>query len=235
MAIAFVAGADLTDNGGTTNSLTHAYTCGSGSNRLLVVGFLGDSIGGNDDITGVTYASIAMTLAVKKTTGGTNRLQYIYYLLNPASGSNNVVISCTNNHYLIAVAADYTGVKQSGQPDATNTNISGTAGATTLTTSVTTVADNSWAILLESSYQGGPAATAGTGATFRIAGAAFGEPSIFDSNGAVHPAGSYSMTTNAAATFGFYIMHTVASFAPAPAYPFLERKTRGLMRGIYQG
>ena len=81
--IAFNAAADLTNNGGTTNSLTHSYTVSSGANRILYVALLGDTIGGNDDITGVTYAGVSMTLITKVVTGnvGANRFQYLYRLL----------------------------------------------------------------------------------------------------------------------------------------------------------
>lgn len=214
MSIAFNAAADLGNNGGTTNSLTASYTCGSGSNRLLVVGLVGDTDNGNDDITSVTYGGVAMTLAKKSAsaTGGTLRYDYIYYLLNPASGANNVVINCTNNHFLLAVAADYTGVKQSGQPDATTTQTSGSA-VTSLTTSITTVADNCWAVLLEQQDKTGATPTAGAGATRRTFGASFNQPALFDSGGAITPAGSYSMTTN----YGIadLITHVIASFSPA--------------------
>lgn len=215
MAIAFVASADGGNNGGSTNSLTFSYTCGSGSNRLLIVVITGD-YAAHDDITGVTYNSVAMTLAVKKiASGSTTRNVYIYYLLNPASGSHSVAISSTANHYLLAGAADYTGVLQSGQPDATATNDS-VSNATTLTTSITTVADNAWPILAESGYQNNTAPTAGSGSTRRTFDATFGTWGIFDSNSAVHPAGAYSMTTGRNVADS-PIMHAIASFSPAGA------------------
>lgn len=175
MAIAFVAAADLDNNGGSNNSLSANYTCGSGQNRLLVVCINGDST--LDDITGVTYAGTSMTFAVKNLTAGIDRHQYIYFLLNPASGTNSVVVSCTNTHYLLAGAADYTGVAQSGQPDATTTNAAASSTNTSLTTSITTIANNSWAILMETDYDLNsdnlpPAAS--TGATRRAFDGPFG-------------------------------------------------------------
>ena len=54
MAIAFDAATDGGNNAGITTSLTFAHTC-TGSNGFLDVCFSGDTIGGSDDVTGVTY------------------------------------------------------------------------------------------------------------------------------------------------------------------------------------
>lgn len=207
--MAFVAAADGGNNGGTTNSLTFSYTCGSGSNRLLVVAIAGDVVAGADDITGVTYNGVAMSLACK--TAGGNRFNYFYYLVNPASGANNVVISATTSHYLLAGAADYTGISAL---DATNTN-SG-ASITTLTTSLTTIANNCWVILIGNSYDGGPQQNAGTGSTRRTFDAAFGIWTLFDSAAAITPAGSYSMTSTVPGS-ATNMSHCMASFSPAGA------------------
>lgn len=220
MAIAPVSAADLGNNGGTTNSLTVAYTVGVGSNRLLVVGFAGDvaTMAGFDDITSVTYNGVSMTLAIKQTATNQalDRFSYFYYLLNPASGSNNVVINCTNNHFLLAGAADYSGVAQSGQPDNTVTNQNG-AIASSLTTSLTTGADNCWVILVAEGYDANNAPGAGTGSTRRTFDAAFGTYGIFDNNADVHPAGSNSMTTTYPGQIAAGISHLMVSFSPAVA------------------
>jgi hypothetical protein len=179
----------------------------------LVVGVLGDTT--TDDVTGVTYAGNAMTFGTKLASGGTgNRWAYLYYQLNPASGANNVVVSASSSHYLGAGAADYTGIKLSAQPDATMTPHAGSGPLTTLTSSITTVANNSWAILLENGFSGGNAPpTAGTGVTRRAFDAAFGGWALFDSNGLITPAGSYSMTTNRSPGSDT-IDHIALSFSP---------------------
>lgn len=236
MAIAFVNAADGGNNGGSTSSLTFPYTVGSGSNRLLVVPFAGDSGSGADNITSVAYGGVAMTLAKKSVVTSQDRFVYLYYLLNPASGANNVVITAGTNHFILAGAADYTGVKQSAQPDATTTQVSG-ASASTLTTSLTTILDNCWAVLVEQGFNSSALPTAGTGLTRRTADAAFGTYGLFDSNGAITPAGAYAMTTNRT-TASLRITHAVASFAPdtggAPAggpFPFFTSRpmTGGLI------
>jgi hypothetical protein len=228
VAIAFNNAAYGGNNSGTTNSFTFSYACGSGANRLLVVVVLGDTTSahggtGFDDITGVTYNGVSMTLAVKKVTapGGSDRFSYIYFLLNPASGANNVVISCTNNHFLFGGAADYTGVAQSGQPDATQVD-AGSGSVSTFTSSITTIADNSWAILLEEGYDTNNddlPPIAGTGVTRRAFESTYGAFGLFDSNGAITPPAAYSMTTTRS-TASNTINHIKASFAPVGASAF---------------
>lgn len=223
MAIAFNAAADGGNNGGTTNSLTFSYTCSSGSNRLLLVAFLGDVISGNDDITGVTYNSVSMTQIAKITAGGANnRILYFYYQLNPSTGANNVVINCTNNHYLLAGAADYTGVSAL---DNSGTN-PGSGSIATLTTSVTPVAANCWVMLADNSVDvgaGSRAPVAGSGSTRRTFDAAFIDWAIFDSNAAVTGGSAYSMTTKTPPGDGTNpcntINHIIASFSPAISTP----------------
>jgi hypothetical protein len=97
------------NNGGTTNSMTYSYTIGSGSNRLLIVNLIGDTSA--DDISSVTYAGIPMTL-IGKIQAPSNNWQYLYYLLSPASGSNNIAIAAGSSHYLISQAASWYNVKQ---------------------------------------------------------------------------------------------------------------------------
>jgi hypothetical protein len=197
MAIAFHASADLGNNGGTSTSLTVSYTCGAGANRALVVTVEGQV--NSDVITGATYAGASMALAAKiAPASSVQRYQYLFYLLNPASGANNVVISATGgNTYIIACAADYTGV---GSFDAVNSTTLGTSSSF-ITLSLTTIADNCWTVFGWSGYSGGANTPfAGSGLTQRVFGAAFKDNGIGDSNGAVHPAGAYSMTENFGAT-----------------------------------
>jgi hypothetical protein len=210
MAIAFNASADLGNTGGGTSTLTTAYTCSSGSNRLLVVGVIGDTT--LDNVTGVTYNGVAMTLAVKQTTVfSNNRVTYLFYLLNPASGSNNVVISASVAEYLFGLAADYTGVGQFAQPDNTIANIGANTSITTLTTSLTTILDNCWTVGIESGFGGIPSASSGD--SLRVREGAFNAGMLFDSNMAVTPPQSYGMTTTRSSGSDS-IIHVIASFSP---------------------
>lgn len=209
MAITFNAATDGANSAGTT-SLSFSHTVGSGENRLLVANFVGDLIGGNDDITSVTYNSVAMTLAVKSSAAGSDRYTYMYYLLNPSTGANNIVINCTNSHRIDASAADYAGVLAL---DTTTTNITANTTDTSLTTSLTTTVDNCWVILVEGGYNVGSLPSAGTNATRRAADTV-GTGGIFDSNGVITPAGSYSMTTTRSSNPSAKTVHLVASFKP---------------------
>lgn len=210
MAIAYVASADG-GNAIAATSLTFSYTV---AGDLLVVGVEGDK--NSDFISGVTYNTVAMTQAAKRAANGTfTRWLYLYYLIGPATGAHNVVISASSScDFILGLAADYSGVKATGQPDATATNNNGTT-VSTLASSITTVADNAWAVLLESGYNG-DAPSAGAGATFRVTDAAFQTIGLFDSGGVITPAGSYSMTTNRSSPSSG-LSHVIAAFAPTVA------------------
>src|SRR5208283_5259003 len=91
--------ADGGNNGGSTTSLTYSYTVGTNSNRLLLVNLIGDPSA--DDISSATYAGASMTLITKVRTPA-GRWHYLYYLLGPTSGTNNVVITAASSHYLIS-------------------------------------------------------------------------------------------------------------------------------------
>ncbi len=100
----------------SASSLTFALNVGSGSNRLLVVG-VGVNNSSADAPTGVTYNNVAMIKLDDNT--GANTDGSLWYLLNPSSGANNVVITMAGSRAeIIGVAASYTGVKQTGPPDA---------------------------------------------------------------------------------------------------------------------
>lgn len=197
MAIAL----DNSTNGGLVNpgtSLTYAHTV-SGSNRILFVSVFGDT---TDKITGVTYNGVSMTL-VGKTVKSPDRYVYLFYLIAPATGTNNVVVSASSSIAICSHAVSYTGAAQTGQPDS---SITGTA-ATSLTLTTTVVASNCW--LVGAWRTNVTTGTAGTGATQRQ-----GSNGLYtaDSNGVVGT-GSQSMTYNTAGSNGY--SGVMASFAPA--------------------
>lgn len=114
MAVAF----DASANGSVTFdvTLTFAHTV-SGSDRLLLVAVLCNP---NSAITGVTYNGVSMT-AVE--TG--DALIRLYALVNPATGSNNVVVTTDVDNEIVAIAASYTGVDQSTPYDGTQASATG--------------------------------------------------------------------------------------------------------------
>jgi len=197
-AIAFNAAADLGNvNPGT--SLTQIYTVGSGTNRLLIVNVIGDVLSGTDDCSGggngVTYNGTAMTLRQKNTTLGNsdNRFLYLFELLAPSSGSNNVVVTCGSSHFIAAEAADYSGVVADDAVGQASTSSS----ATSLTIPIATVATGSWVVAtivadnaLSTSYQSCCGSTVAM--TQRVIDSAFHVFGILDSAGTVSP-GSQSV------------------------------------------
>lgn len=197
MAIAFDA--EGSGNGtGTSVDATHVCT---GANRLLLVGVY-KGTNNADEITGVTYSGVAMTRV--NTQNGPNFKIYLYALIAPATGSNTITASCSTSRFIQIFSGSYTGVSQTGFPDAeTSSNINSTG----LTETLTTVADNCW--LGGVFNNDGSAMSAGANTTLRHAASAM---AIADSN-AARSIGSNSIAvtwTGAANGQG-----CICSFAPA--------------------
>lgn len=207
MAIALDAVTSATTSSvGTT--LTFAHTC-TGSDLILFVGAVGNNTGSaTDDITGATYNGVAMTL-VNKTFVAADRYRYLFYLLAPATGANNVVItSSTSGGYKGGNAISYTGASQTGQPDS---NATAETTGTTITPTTTVVASNCW--LVSVAGVGGASPAAGAGATIRGTAQAV---TFFDSAGTV-ATGSQGMTINTDDAGSRPIMAVIASFKPVAA------------------
>lgn len=205
MAIAFNAATHSAYTNSTSNTLSHTT---AGSNRILFVSIYA----GSDVVTGVTYNGVAMTQLQKQLMVGAAAGQYIYLymLVNPASGANNVVVSSSSGLGGYISAVSYTGAKQTGQPNVSNKQA--VTSTTSLTTSVTTTLDNCW--LTGYAYHNGTV-VAGTATTLR--GGSVNVLQTMDSNGAKSPAGSYSLnTTKSPADFAGHVM---AAFAPYAATP----------------
>jgi hypothetical protein len=205
--IVFDTAVDGGNNGNITTSLTWSHTV-SGANTLLVIAVTGDHPYGSDDITSVTYNGVACTLIAKLVLTGQDRNLYMYALLGAATGAHNIVVNCSNVHYLIGQSASWNGVAQTGQPDAWTINES---ASSPVSTSLTTVADNCIAIACYWGYGG---AAAGTNTTRRILDFAFSSGGIFESSlDPIHPAGSagVNVTWNAVAAASV----VMASFKPA--------------------
>jgi len=139
--------ADGGNNGGSTNTHTYSFSVGINPNRLLLVSIVGDT--SVDDISSVKYAGASMTLVAKVQTPG-DRWHYLYYLLAPASGANNVVITAASSHYLISEASSWYNIAQSGQPGPFSTNTSPTnasvlASSLAASSNTAIVAESMWA------------------------------------------------------------------------------------------
>jgi hypothetical protein len=201
MAIAYDSSASGTSAGTST---TFAHTC-AGSNRILFVEAYSTS---GDDVTGITYNGAAMTQVSKVSKSGSSEKLYLYYLLAPATGSNNVVVSRSGSGgFLHGASASYTGALQSGVPDSFATSAP-VGNDTSISISTTSILDNCWLVGSFVCDNGG--ITAGSSTTVRAGDTSFDV--IADSNGAKTPAGSYALAINCnnAGRAGI-----VASFAPS--------------------
>ena len=205
MALAFDASVD----GGTTSTastLSWTHTC-TGSDRILIV--TDNEEADPVTITGVTYNSVAMTLIATSAGVASAGISQLWYLINPASGANTVTVTRTATaNRLVGGSSSYTGAKQSGQPDANTTEA--VSSVTSNAVTVTTIADNCWTVAGLDTSAGG--VTAGAGTTLRQA--VTDGSAILDSNAAITPAGSTSLSYNMTSGNTTVVM---ASIAPAVA------------------
>lgn len=116
-------------------SLSWSHDAGSGTDRVLVVGISRRGSGGAT--ASVTYNSVSMTQAVSSCTSF-NECSWVFYLVDPASGSNTVAATVTSGG-LAGGAITITGADTADPLDATGTN-NGNSGTSDVT--VTTIDDN---------------------------------------------------------------------------------------------
>lgn len=218
MAIAF----DSASSGeiASSTTLTVAHTC-TGSDRVLFVAVFDAGF-----VSGVTYNGVALTLGKSQTIWYGGATAKIYYLINPSSGTNNIVLSRPTAGGMRLAAASYTGAGNSIDATTGNTN-SGPGGVSSLTTIITTGVDNAWAIMCGISDNGGTL-NGGTGATKR-ASPANGIVGIFDSNGAISPAGNHSMTYSGP---NAHYVAALVSIGPSPASGPANLKPNLLTLGV---
>jgi hypothetical protein len=135
------AGASKGWSQASPKTITVAHTC-TGSDRILWVAvqvFWDSTIG---SITTATYNGTALTKYAENLNG--QLYSALYYLIAPATGANNIVVTATVgggatiDDFFIQ-GSSYTGVDQTTGVDASAT---GGSYGTTATASVTTVADN---------------------------------------------------------------------------------------------
>jgi RHS repeat-associated protein len=124
-------------SGPTTKNWTHTT---SGSNRLLVLfADIWQDVGGTGTITSATYNGTSLTKATSTRGGG--MASEIWYLANPASGSNTVSVTVTGATDSIKLtAASFTGANQSSPLDASNAT-SGWGGNPTISLTTGTAND----------------------------------------------------------------------------------------------
>lgn len=180
------------------DSVQSGVTCATGINAsktfsfnnvagdIVIVDVFTNTVSAADYVTGVTYNGVAMTRIYDSgDNGGANHVRnFCYYLVGPATGSNNVVISTNMANAFDNVggtATSYSGAKQTGQPDSFSTSVS-SGGSSPLTKSTTVVGSNCW---LHGSIAITNNPTVGTGTTERAEFASGLYFNTADSNGTV--------------------------------------------------
>lgn len=210
MAIAIDTSKDLGGNGGSGTTLTVSYTC-SGNNRILFVAAFDSNA---DHITGVTYAGVSLTkIGSSLLVPTTTIYMSLWYLVAPATGANNIVVtSSVNNETLSGLASSYTGVLQTSPIDGGSSGTTGTVNTgTSITTTLTLTNVNDWLICVAGWGTGTLSTSSGV---IRVQPAGVNYDGIADSNVAVG-SGSQSFTiTNGSNTVGAQIM---SAFSPAPS------------------
>lgn len=210
MAIAI----DTSDTAATTGtSITKSYTA-TGSNLLMMVAVASDT---GDTCTGVTYNGVSLPQIGKRNEDGTGAYVYMYGDAVSA-GTADVVASFSGNSDASICIATYTGASSAIDNHTTN----GSASTSSLATSITTFADNCWLVV---SANGQRTISAGTGAFLRQI-AAINQRALLDSNGALSPAGSHSITVNQSSANKMGVV--VVSIAPYSAPAGGETVNRGL-------
>jgi hypothetical protein len=159
--------------GGVTG-VTFAYTT-SGTNRVLIV-----VTSTSSPTVSTTYNGVSMSQIVQSApTSPCGRYDTLFYLANPASGTNNVVVSGGGTNGLVYYGAvSYTGASQGASPDnsASTTNASETVNTNTITPS----AANCWHVAIFETSN--PSQGTNVGTQRAIANTAFG---IYDTNGTI--------------------------------------------------
>jgi hypothetical protein len=201
------ASTDIAFDAATGSNNASSYThVTSGANRIL---FVANRAGAGAP----TYNGVALTLIQALTlTGATGSVVtplQLWGLVNPALGSNTVVNGSSDSS---SCALSINNAKQSLSFDATVTNESA-AGATSLTTSVTTITDRSMVICAEAGYFFGAQPLSGTNLTFRAFANALGIPGIFSSP-VITPAGATNFQTQLSGNAGDKIAHILVAVAP---------------------
>jgi hypothetical protein len=196
----YLASGDLGNNNGSTSNLTTSFTASATTPSALFVLVRGDDIsnsgtsGGADDITSVTYNSVAMTLIGKvinrdptgnNATGqsyATSPFTYLYFLNSPATGANNVSVSSSAIHYLAALVGQYQNVAWKVQDKTASATFQGspTTGAAARNLVLPATAANTFAIVGATGYTNNSPMAATTNVTRRVVDATFGELGLFD-------------------------------------------------------
>lgn len=208
MAIAFDNNADYGPI--SSGSLSTSFAIGGAGSGLMLL-FMSASA----TVTSITwtYAGSPFTL-LNTYTWGANGRTLVFYLIGPATGTNTLSGSWSSASFPNVNVLSYTGVLQTGFPDASHQQ---TGTGTSFSGSITTVLDKCWvaAITGQASFAG--TITSPSNWTLRNTTNSFSTSG--DSNAAVTPAGSFTQGgTNSSNGSSAWSLVQI-SFGPAPVAP----------------
>lgn len=189
MAIAFDS-VGQAEQGASTLALTWTHT-NVGSPTIGKV-YLYVTNAAVDPITSVTWNGVGMTLAQARVAkgGSATEFSYEYIIANPGSGTVSMNVDGLLSHISLGFSMAYTGADTTLDTTNQKYGTQNGTGATSASTTVTTTVDNSWATVSLFSDGGNP--TAGTNSTQRGTTHTIGPFAVYDSNGAITPAGAFS-------------------------------------------
>ena len=130
--------------GAAVSSLTWAHVVGAGSNQILIVTPAALNNGATVAVTGVTYGGVALTRAVVKSRSDSGYYQEtsVWYLVNPAVGTADIVVTYTGTCLLVSAGA--ISLFSVHQTSPVNTTASKVNNQATDTISATTTVDKCW-------------------------------------------------------------------------------------------
>jgi hypothetical protein len=147
---------------GYGSSLMYSHTIANQSNRTLFVGVEVGSSATPNRVSGISYAGTPLSLYSRVVQSVPVDL---WYLNNPATGANNIVINLSGTNWIVSSAVSYNGVNQSSF----GSSNSGTAAFATqsISLNLTTTQSNS-VILSHCGASVNEASVSGTSATQRV-------------------------------------------------------------------
>lgn len=197
----------------TAGSLTVSYTMGAVSNGYLVGGVASNTT--TEVVTAIKYAGVSLTEVAYATHGAGASS---WWLANPASGANNVVVTANAGTLYWTYVSSYSGVDPNAPEafvtDTTSTATPGNPAPNVINPAITTVSDNAWIETI--AYGPGWLGTSTDGSV-----------RAFDSSGGIivdkgpnTPAGSYTIDYDTAFSGGTNIVGVTIALKPFSAVAF---------------
>ena len=142
-AIAFDVSTNAAASSVSSISFSHTTT---GSNLgLVVVVPIKDSVDAERGVSTMTYNSVSMAEGHRQNDNTLDMTVELWYLANPSSGANTVAVTFDGTITVSQIDANsYTGVHQTTMLDGNNGAVQ--TNATSVSYTLTTVADNSWIV-----------------------------------------------------------------------------------------